>query len=96
MVEPRVLEAEGGRVRLRDAFIVERNVGAALKPALPIPVGNAMAQAEKGARRRRQPRHFDLLVNFFTAMRKSSVCMASMIPFSSASSCCLVGVTAAW
>ena len=40
--------------------------------------------------------HFDLLVNFFTAMRKSSVCMASMIPFSSASSCCLVGVTAAW
>ena len=40
--------------------------------------------------------HFDLLVNCFTATRKSSVCMASMIPFSSASSCCLVGVTAAW
>ena len=40
--------------------------------------------------------HFDLLVNFFTAARNSSVCMASMILSSSASSCCLVGVTAAW
>ncbi len=40
-------------------------------------------------------RYFPLLVNFFTATRKSSVSMASMIPASSASSCCLVGVTVA-
>ena len=40
-------------------------------------------------------RYFDLLVNFFTATRNSSVSMASMIPASSASSCCFTGVTAA-
>ena len=70
--------------------------GAALKLALPVPVSDAMAQAEKGARLRGQRAYFDLLVNFFTAARKSSVFMASMMFFSSASSCCLVGVVAAW
>ena len=49
----------------------------------------------EGRRWRRRRRHFPLLVNFFTATRKSSVSMASMIFVSSASSCCLVGVTAA-
>ncbi len=39
--------------------------------------------------------YFDLLVNFFTATRKSSVCIEVMILCSSASSCCLVGVVAA-
>ena len=95
MVECELAQPIGGRIRLRDAFIVQGNISAALKQALRVPVGDAVAEAQKGARRRRQSFHFDLLVNFFTATRKSSVSMASMIPFSSASSCCLVGVTAA-
>jgi hypothetical protein len=88
-------EPPRGRVRLGNAFIVQRDVGPALKQALDVPVGDAVAEAEEGARRCRHRSHFDLLVNFFTATRKSSVCMASMIFASSASSCCLVGVTAA-
>jgi hypothetical protein len=40
--------------------------------------------------------YFDLLVNFLTAALKSSVCIAVMILCSSASSCCLAGVVAAW
>src|SRR5260370_31448837 len=39
--------------------------------------------------------YFPLLVNFFTARRNSSDCMQSLIFSSSASSCCLVGVSAA-
>src|SRR5262249_11463988 len=84
------------RMCLRDAVIVQRIVRAALKKPLPVPVGCAMAQADEGARRCRHRTHFDLLVNFFTAMRKSCVCMQSMIFSSSASSCALVGVVAAW
>ena len=85
-----------GRMRLRDAGVVQRIVGAALKSSLPVPVGGAMAQAEERARRDDQRAHLDLLVNFFTAARKSSVYMASMMFSSSASSCCLVAVVAAW
>ena len=54
-----------------------------------------MAEPQKGRDGAGETFHFDLLVNFFTATRKSSVRMASMIFASSASSCCLVGVTAA-
>ena len=95
MIEPEIPQSEGSGMRLGNTFVVEGDIGAALKPALPVPVGDAVAEAEERARRRRQGLHFDLLVNFFTATRKSSVCMASMIFASSASSCCLVGVTAA-
>src|ERR1700737_951564 len=95
-IERDTLQPPGRRARLRDALVIQGNIGAALKPSLPVPVGDAMAKTKKGTRRRRDLPHFDLLVNFFTAARNSSVCMQSMIFASSASSCCLVGVTAAW
>ena len=37
-------------------------------------------------------RYFPLLVNFFTAALNSSVCMQSMMPSRSASSCCSIVV----
>jgi hypothetical protein len=42
----------GGGMRLRDAVVVQRIIGAALKQALPVPVGRAVAQADEGALRR--------------------------------------------
>src|SRR5882672_12729871 len=60
----------------------------------PVPVGDAVANTEKGTRRRRQLLHVAfLLVNFFTATRNSSVCMQSMMASRSASSCRSTGVT---
>jgi hypothetical protein len=96
VIEPQISQVQRGFTRLGNAFVVQGNIGAALKETLLVPLGDAVAEAEEGARWHCQPSHFDLLVNFFTAARNSSVCMASMIFASSASSCCLVGVTAAW
>ena len=34
-------------MRLRNAFVVQGNISAALKPALGVPVGDAVAEAQK-------------------------------------------------
>jgi hypothetical protein len=47
VVERHVLQALRSRVSLRHTVVVQRIVGPALKPSLPVPVGGAMAEAKK-------------------------------------------------
>ena len=72
-----------GRRRLRFRFHARRGEEIASQPD-----GCAVAVAPVLLHR-----YFPLLVNFFTASRKSSVCMQPMMASRSASSCCSIGVT---